>query len=84
MSAVADGVSGAARSVHMRAAVMRQGAIVVDEIDDLTVGDGQALVRTVACGICGSDLHALVHGAQMVEMQRKAGGPIQMSPSACT
>ncbi len=60
---------------------MRQGAIVVDEIDDLTVADGQALVRTVACGICGSDLHALVHGAHMVEMQRKAGGPIQMDLS---
>ena len=53
---------------------MRQGQIVVDDLDDLHPGPGEALVKTLACGICGSDLHALVHGERMVEQQRKAGG----------
>jgi threonine dehydrogenase-like Zn-dependent dehydrogenase len=43
----------------MRAAVMRKGALVVDEVEDLRPGPGQILVKTLACGICGSDLHAL-------------------------
>ena len=46
----------------MRAAVMRQGALVVDEVADPKPGVGQVLVRTVACGICGSDLHFLKSG----------------------
>ncbi len=52
----------------MRAAVMRGGALVVDDIDVPPPGPGQILVRTLACGICGSDLHALQHGDQLVEM----------------
>lgn len=60
----------------MKAAVMRNGSIVVDEIGALEPGAGEALVKTIACGICGSDLHALVHGEAMVEMQRKTGGGI--------
>lgn len=55
----------------MRAAVMRDHTIVVDDIDDPTPGPGQVLVRTLACGVCGSDLHALHHGEQMVEMFRE-------------
>jgi threonine dehydrogenase-like Zn-dependent dehydrogenase len=60
----------------VKAAVMRQGQIVVDEVDDPRPGDDEALVATVACGICGSDLHALTHGDQMVEMQRRTGGGV--------
>jgi threonine dehydrogenase-like Zn-dependent dehydrogenase len=58
----------------MRAAVMRGGRLVIDDIDDPTPGAGQVLVQTLACGICGSDLHALEHGDQMVEMSTEAGG----------
>ena len=42
----------------MRAAVMRGTELVVDDIADPRPGAGQVLVRTLACGICGSDLHA--------------------------
>src|SRR3954447_12838178 len=59
----------------MQAAVMRQGALVVDEVPEPRPGAGQILVRTVACGICGSDLHALAHGDLMVEMSQQAGPP---------
>ena len=46
----------------MRAAVMRNSQLVVKDIDDPTPGPGQVLVETLACGICGSDLHFLRHG----------------------
>ena len=41
----------------MRAAVLRQGRIVVDDVPEPQPGPGQVLVETIACGICGSDLH---------------------------
>jgi threonine dehydrogenase-like Zn-dependent dehydrogenase len=57
----------------MRAAVMRERRLVVDEVPDPVPAPGQALVRTLACGICGSDLHALRHAERMVEAARDAG-----------
>ena len=52
----------------MRAAIMRGGAIVVDDYPDPKPEAGEVLVKTLACGICGSDLHALTHAEQMNEM----------------
>jgi threonine dehydrogenase-like Zn-dependent dehydrogenase len=49
----------------MRAAVMRDWQLRVDDVADPTPGAGQALTRVLACGICGSDLHMLRHGAEM-------------------
>src|SRR5688572_22256743 len=62
----------------MRAAVMRDGALVVDDVPDPVPGAGQLLVRTLACGICGSDLHTLQHGEQMVELSKLSGAPFVM------
>ena len=62
----------------MRAAVMRNKTLVVDEIADPVPQSGQLLVRTLACGICGSDLHTLQHGEQMVEMSKESGAPFVM------
>jgi threonine dehydrogenase-like Zn-dependent dehydrogenase len=58
----------------MRAAVMRERRLVVDDVPDPVPGPGQVLARTLACGICGSDLHALQHADQMVEATEAAGG----------
>src|SRR3954470_9571293 len=52
----------------MRAAVMRNATLVVDEVPDPTPAAGQILAKVLACGICGSDLHALQHGHEMVAM----------------
>jgi threonine dehydrogenase-like Zn-dependent dehydrogenase len=57
----------------MRAAVMRDRKLVVDEVPDPVPGPGQVLVKTLACGICGSDLHALQHAEQMVAATEEAG-----------
>ena len=58
----------------MRAAIFRNGEIVVDTLPEPTPGPGQVLVRTLACGICGSDLHARKHAHRMVELSRHFSG----------
>lgn len=51
---------------------MRSKKLVVDDVPEPTPRPGQILVRTLACGICGSDLHALQYGHLMVEMSEQA------------
>jgi len=53
----------------MRAAVMRDWTLRVDDVPDPTPGPGQVLTKVLACGICGSDLHMLVHGAESRRLQ---------------
>jgi threonine dehydrogenase-like Zn-dependent dehydrogenase len=69
-----------ARLTGMRAAVARNRAIVVDDIDDPVAGSGEALVRVRACGICGSDLHALVHADELVDAANDVGVPMLFDP----
>ena len=57
----------------MRAAVLRQGRIVVDDVAEPRPGPGQVLVDTIACGICGSDLHCRLHAHDFVAASRAAG-----------
>ncbi|MEO6027015.1 MAG: zinc-binding dehydrogenase [Candidatus Binatia bacterium] len=52
---------------------MRNATLVVDTVPDPEPGPGEVLVRTIACGICGSDLHALQHGPELVAGQRDMG-----------
>jgi threonine dehydrogenase-like Zn-dependent dehydrogenase len=59
----------------MRAAVMRDRKLLVADLPVPEPGPGEVLVRTLACGICGSDLHALKHADRMVEAGRRAGNP---------
>ena len=54
----------------MRAAIFRNGEIVVDTLPEPKPAAGQVLVRTLACGICGSDLHARKHAHRMADMAR--------------
>ena len=54
-----------AMPAKMRAAVMRRQQIVVDQLAVPEPGPGQVLVKTLACGICGSDLHMLRHGPRL-------------------
>ena len=62
----------------MRAAIMRNKKLVVDEIPIPTPGPGEVLVKTLECGICGSDLHTLKFGEKLVEGARRSGGPFVM------
>ncbi len=62
----------------MRAVVMRDQKLLVDTLPDPQPGPGDVLVRTLACGICGSDLHALKHAAKLSESSRESGGTFGM------
>ena len=59
----------------MRAAVMRNKQIVLDDVPEPVAGPGQVLVETLACGICGSDLHALQRPERLVESAEASGAP---------
>jgi threonine dehydrogenase-like Zn-dependent dehydrogenase len=52
--------------MSMKAAVMRDCRIVFDQVPEPTPGRGEVLVRTLACGICGSDLHFLRHAPDLL------------------
>jgi threonine dehydrogenase-like Zn-dependent dehydrogenase len=62
----------------MRAAIFRGGDIVVDTLPAPVPGVGQVLVKTLACGICGSDLHAAKHAHRMVAVARRTPGRVPM------
>jgi threonine dehydrogenase-like Zn-dependent dehydrogenase len=52
----------------MRATVMRDWKLSVEEVPDPVPGPTQVLARVLACGICGSDLHMLQHGAEQMRL----------------
>jgi threonine dehydrogenase-like Zn-dependent dehydrogenase len=62
----------------MRAAVMRDRKILVADLPVPDPGPGEVLVKTLACGICGSDLHALKHADRFVENARRVGSRFVM------
>lgn len=62
----------------MRAAVMLNHKLSVETLPTPEPGPGEVLVKTLACGICGSDLHALKHTEKLVEVSRRSGGAFTM------
>lgn len=58
----------------MRAAVTRAGKLAVEDVPDPVPQAGQLLVRTLACGICGSDVHALQHPEAFSGTMSRSGG----------
>ena len=61
-------------SVAMRAAVMTNWELRVDDIDEPTPSDGQVLTKVLACGICGSDLHLVKHGEESRRLSEEMAG----------
>lgn len=65
----------------MKAAVLRAGSMVVrDDVEVPEPGMGQVRIAVKACGICGSDLHFVHHGARMLEL----GAQMRGAPSLGT
>lgn len=60
----------------MRAAILRDRRLLVDEVASPMPEAGEVLVRTVACGICGSDLHAMKHFDQFAQLSQAMGSDI--------
>lgn len=66
----------------MRAALMERGTIWVDTLPDPIPLAGEVLVKTRACGICGSDLHAARHTEAFVNTSREARGAFKLTTFA--
>jgi threonine dehydrogenase-like Zn-dependent dehydrogenase len=62
----------------MRAAIFRNGDIVVDNLPEPVPTQNQALVKVLSCGICGSDLHAAKHAHRMVAVTKRIPGRMPM------
>jgi threonine dehydrogenase-like Zn-dependent dehydrogenase len=64
----------------MWAEVFRKGKLVVAQIPDPVPGPGQVLVKTLSCGICGSDLHTFQSAAGAAGLARRTGSPFDFDP----
>lgn len=64
----------------MQAVIGRAGRLVCEEIATPRPAAGQVLLKTLACGVCGSDLHALTHAHDLAELGRRAGAKNVMDP----
>lgn len=60
----------------MRGVVRRDGRLTCEEIEEPVPCEGQVLVRTLACGICGTDLHALGHLHSFLQGLKRSGGAL--------
>jgi threonine dehydrogenase-like Zn-dependent dehydrogenase len=59
----------------MKAAYIQNGVVHVGDVADPIPGTGQALVRTLGCGMCASEAHFLHAGQNVIELSRQHGGP---------
>ena len=57
----------------MRAVVMRNMELVVDDVPQPEPAEGDVLVKTLACGICGSDLHFLKFAEDLIRGSNEVG-----------
>src|SRR6516162_3044061 len=67
----------------MRAAVTRGGQLVVGEVADPVPSSGHVVVKSLAAGICGSDLHALADFAHFTDLMGSVGVPALDAGSDC-
>lgn len=63
----------------MKAVTMERGTLKLTELPDPVPGKGEVLVKSIACGICGSDLHAARHTEDFVNTSREAGGAFKLT-----
>lgn len=67
----------------MRAAVTRGGRLVVGAVPDPEPSSGHVIVRSLAAGICGSDLHALSDFPHFTGLMDAVGVPALDPGSDC-
>jgi threonine dehydrogenase-like Zn-dependent dehydrogenase len=61
---------------------MRDWQLSVEDVPDPSPGPGQALTKVLACGICGSDLHMVRHGAEMRRLTESLAADLPPDPLA--
>src|SRR6202042_3655243 len=67
----------------MRAAVTREGRLVVGEVPEPDPASGHVVVRSLAAGICGSDLHALADFGHFTGLMESVGVPALDAQADC-
>jgi threonine dehydrogenase-like Zn-dependent dehydrogenase len=65
----------------MQAAVTRSGQLVVGDVPDPQPSSGHVVARSLAAGICGSDLHALADYEHFTGLMVSVGAP-PLDPAA--
>lgn len=55
--------------------MLRDGVLRLEEVEPPRPGAAEVLIRSRACGICGSDLHFAEHGPRVLEASRASGQP---------
>lgn len=68
----------------MKAVTIRDGEVLTEDRQAPTPGAGQVLVKSLACGICGSDLHILHHPEEMAKMGEAMGFTQPTEPGSAT
>ena len=63
----------------MEAVTMERGILRKVEVDEPIPKKGEVLVTSIACGICGSDLHAAKHTEDFVKTSRESGGAFKLT-----
>ncbi len=63
----------------MEAVTMERGILRKVEVDEPIPKKGEVLVKSIACGICGSDLHAAKHTEDFVKTSRESGGAFKLT-----
>ena len=65
----------------MRAVVMRNSELSLAEVPVPKPGPGEVLIKTLATGICGSDLHTVAHGDKLLASARAVAGVELFDPN---
>jgi 2-desacetyl-2-hydroxyethyl bacteriochlorophyllide A dehydrogenase len=63
----------------MKAVIMERGVLTKIEQSDPVPQRGEVLVKSISCGICGSDLHAARHTEDFVNTSKEAGGAFKLT-----
>ncbi|WP_295800001.1 zinc-binding dehydrogenase [uncultured Microbulbifer sp.] len=58
---------------NMQSVVLRDGNVRLETLERPTPGPGQVLVKSLACGICGSDLHLARHTDEIFSLYQQMG-----------
>src|SRR5690606_39114163 len=66
--------------LNMRGVVTQNGKLELRDIDEPIPATGQVLVRTLTCGICGTDLHARDHMHEFLTGLQRSGNPLPTQP----
>lgn len=65
----------------MKAAVLNAGKLTIEDVAEPVPRAGEIVVKPLACGICGSDLHAKDHAGHLCDLLHRAGFRGFMDPA---